>query len=58
MELAQGFRKFDRNTPCEKFPNFKKANLATEEIDTEKKAITRHVLFDFSTTGVKLFISR
>lgn len=36
LELAQEFRKFDLSAPWEQFPNFRKANPASEEIATKQ----------------------
>lgn len=38
LELAQEFRKFDLSAPWEQFPNFRKVNPATEQIDTKPSA--------------------
>ncbi|XP_059615071.1 NADH dehydrogenase [ubiquinone] iron-sulfur protein 3, mitochondrial [Phlebotomus argentipes] len=37
LELAQEFRRFDLSAPWEQFPNFRKANPATEQIEPPKK---------------------
>lgn len=36
LELAQEFRKFDLSAPWEQFPNFRKANPASEEVPTKQ----------------------
>lgn len=37
LELAQEFRKFELSAPWEQFPNFRKANVASEEVPTDKE---------------------
>ncbi|XP_044750460.1 NADH dehydrogenase [ubiquinone] iron-sulfur protein 3, mitochondrial [Coccinella septempunctata] len=36
LELAQEFRKFDLSAPWEQFPNFRKANPTSEEVEIKK----------------------
>lgn len=37
LELAQEFRKFDLSAPWEQFPNFRKANPSSEEVEIKKE---------------------
>lgn len=37
LELAQEFRRFELSAPWEQFPNFRNANPASEEVESDKK---------------------